>query len=140
MCSCGTDMSVLTHSAETVLPYPWLPIPGPAPLPAPGDHPSFWVCPSKEAGRLLQDTNSKGCGAANTSLCCLLQALTNGIPTGWMDSAGPLSPTGGGRFQQGKPANTKTCRLEAKSGKLGWMGYADISATFNCCRNRAEKL
>lgn len=92
MCSCGTDMSVLAHSAETLLPYPWLPIPGPAPLPAPGDHPSFWVCPSKEAGRLLQDTNSKGCGAANTSLCCLLQALTNGIPTGWMDSAGPSPP------------------------------------------------
>lgn len=49
-------------------------------IPAPGFHSG---CPSKGAGRLLKDTNPKGCGAANSRLTrhlcvCWFQALTKG--------------------------------------------------------------
>lgn len=118
-------------------------------IPAPGFHSG---CPSKGAGRLLQGTDPKGvvlltAGSCVTSVCFWFQALTKGsrgtagcavlLPT--LLSESNCSPAEGEGFQHGKPAKTKTCRLEAKPSKLGWMGCADISATFNYCRNRAEK-
>lgn len=75
MCSSGTDKwAYWPTQLRPSWPTLGCPSPGPAPLPG-ADHPSFWLhCghPSSGAGKLLQNMNSKGCGAADTRLTCHL--------------------------------------------------------------------